>query len=521
MTQSRSLPRSLVPLETTDSLGQTIVAPTKVSKSPRVIGSNPTVKRKAEDHKKTEEASSGQASSVKRAVSVAGPFPPIIDRSSIQGRSSQVVSNTCPPKVKEVVSLLPRSSKPLVVPSLSATNGGEELPVDKKRVKVIHSNGYSLNYVPQDSIPLTEDLQHEVFHTLNKNLNQIVKEDLLTQLKPSNTGSNFIDSPEYDIEEDTDFCWFESEINSPKRLVGIDQDFRDYFPDRQSLLSVPVDELPSIPLCPDMYIFNAVSLHRPKISQKFLDLYPSEALIYSTVRSFWKPNYLGAKIKVSSFPIDKWASKLQNYPDQPLLQFLEYGWPVGYEGDKLPTLGLDNHSSSTNYGKDIQKYLDKELGLGALKGPFSVPPFEWIRTNPLMTRPKKDSQDRRVILDLSFPLGSSVNSEISKIVFEGAPYKLRLPSPLDLAEHIAKRGQGCLMFKIDLARAYRQLPSDPWDWALLGLQWNDELYFDTAIPFGVRHGLPKNHASPLSYSNTRWQFRRRSIYRRHGKRLHG
>ena len=44
------------------------------------------------------------------------------------------------------------------------------------------------------------------------------------------------------------------------------------------------------------------------------------------------------------------------------------------------------------------------------------------------------------------------------------------------------------MFKVDLARAYRQLPSDPWDWVLLGLQWNDKLYFDTAIPFGVRHG---------------------------------
>ena len=44
------------------------------------------------------------------------------------------------------------------------------------------------------------------------------------------------------------------------------------------------------------------------------------------------------------------------------------------------------------------------------------------------------------------------------------------------------------MFKVDLARAYRQLPSDPWDWPLLGFSWNDSIFFDTAIPFGVRHG---------------------------------
>ena len=105
-----------------------------------------------------------------------------------------------------------------------------------------------------------------------------------------------------------------------------------------------------------------------------------------------------------------------------------------------------------------------------------------------MTREKKDSPDRRVILDLSFPVGHSVNSEIHKHCFEGGPYKLRLPGALDLAEHIAKRGTSCLLYKVDLSRAYRQLPSDPWDWPLLGIKWKEKTYFDTAIPFGVRHG---------------------------------
>ena len=44
------------------------------------------------------------------------------------------------------------------------------------------------------------------------------------------------------------------------------------------------------------------------------------------------------------------------------------------------------------------------------------------------------------------------------------------------------------MSKVDLARAYRQLPTDPWAWALLGLGWNEDLFSNTAIPFWVRHG---------------------------------
>ena len=58
----------------------------------------------------------------------------------------------------------------------------------------------------------------------------------------------------------------------------------------------------------------------------------------------------------------------------------------------------------------MDKYVNKETTLNALSGPFEEVPFDWLRTNPCMTRPKKDSALRRVILDLSFPVGNSVNS---------------------------------------------------------------------------------------------------------------
>ena len=46
-------------------------------------------------------------------------------------------------------------------------------------------------------------------------------------------------------------------------------------------------------------------------------------------------------------------------------------------------------------------------------------------------------------------------------------------------------GHSCLLFKRDLKRAYHQFPNDPFDYPLLGYQWNGELYFDV-LPMGLK-----------------------------------
>ena len=71
---------------------------------------------------------------------------------------------------------------------------------------------------------------------------------------------------------------------------------------------------------------------------------------------------------------------------------------------------------------------------------------------------------------------------------EGADFKLRLPSPQAFEAKIRELGMGTLMYKVDLSRAYRQLRSDPFDWAFLGISWQQENFIDVAIPFGLRHG---------------------------------
>ena len=66
--------------------------------------------------------------------------------------------------------------------------------------------------------------------------------------------------------------------------------------------------------------------------------------------------------------------------------------------------------------------------------------------------------------------------------------KLRLPNPQAFAAKIRELGVGTLMYKVDLSRAYRQLRSDPFDWAFLSINWQNKDYIDVAIPFGLRHG---------------------------------
>ena len=81
-----------------------------------------------------------------------------------------------------------------------------------------------------------------------------------------------------------------------------------------------------------------------------------------------------------------------------------------------------------------------------------------------------------------------MNSSIPRVLFEGSPFKLHLPTPLELAELIVKKGANCFLYKVDLSCAYRQLPIDPFDWPLLGIAWDSKIFIDLAIPFGLRHG---------------------------------
>ena len=57
-------------------------------------------------------------------------------------------------------------------------------------------------------------------------------------------------------------------------------------------------------------------------------------------------------------------------------------------------------------------------------------------------------------------------------------------------EQVAKEatalGKGRLIVKIDIKKAYCLIPVAPKDLSCLGMKWEDKVYIDTMLPFGLR-----------------------------------
>ena len=61
--------------------------------------------------------------------------------------------------------------------------------------------------------------------------------------------------------------------------------------------------------------------------------------------------------------------------------------------------------------------------------------------------PKKETDERRVILDLSFPKGNSINDFISKEEYLGEKMLTVYPNVDDLVQLIKLKRRGCFLFK--------------------------------------------------------------------------
>ena len=206
------------------------------------------------------------------------------------------------------------------------------------------------------------------------------------------------------------------------------------------------------------------------------------------VQSFKVPNFQGARLTVSSkLNLPVWESYLQDYSDPLVLQCLKYGWPINFQGSFIPSATFKNHPSAVRRPTVLNEYVSKELQYDAISGPFDANPFDnFCVISPLLCVPKRDSAEFRIVHDLSFPDGKSVNSGIPSDTYLSEDYHLRLPGLSRLAEFIIAKGRNCKIFKRDLKRAYRQIPVDPADTPLLSFQVDGRFYFHRFLPFGGR-----------------------------------
>lgn len=226
----------------------------------------------------------------------------------------------------------------------------------------------------------------------------------------------------------------------------------------------------------------------PEASAHARDLFPEFCELYDNIKRFNRPNAIGARITLDSgLNHEQWEACLAHYHDKEICAYLRYGWPVGYTADAPPASVNRNHPSGINFKHHVDDFIQTECNFGAMLGPFNMDPFSpWTRKSPVMSRPKKDTEKRRIIIDLTFPEGAGVNSGIDIHSIFGRDISYKLPSIWDLSAHLQNIGPGAWIWVADLQRAYRQLRVDPLDTPLLGLQVEKGIFLDLCPAFGCR-----------------------------------
>ena len=104
----------------------------------------------------------------------------------------------------------------------------------------------------------------------------------------------------------------------------------------------------------------------------------------------------------------------------------------------------------------------------------------------MLTRPK--DLDKRVILNLSYPKGESLNDNIDKLHFDDKEFILKFPIIDDICEEIRTNPNEVLLSKIDISRAFCNLRVDPCDVLKFGISWKGQYYQDLAMAFSWIHG---------------------------------
>ena len=170
------------------------------------------------------------------------------------------------------------------------------------------------------------------------------------------------------------------------------------------------------------------------------------------IRESGLPNYKGACIPIKSgLNVPAWERYLMDYPDQRLLQYIRFGFPLSLvDSSGLNNKSVRNHFSARQHPQAVQQYISKEISLGAMLGPFWEVPSPYFHCSPLLTCPK-DGTKRRVILDLSYPKGLSVNDRVDKLKFDGSDFYLKFPSIDNIVERMNNIKGKVRLAKVDVA----------------------------------------------------------------------
>ena len=182
---------------------------------------------------------------------------------------------------------------------------------------------------------------------------------------------------------------------------------------------------------------------------------PNIVEAHNLIRNSGLPNFLQSQLN-----INRWKYHLHIYWDQQLVDLLHYGFPLDFDRSGQLQSTEINHKSAIDYHDHVSHYIAEELKHGAMYGPFDEKPFP-CHTSPFLTRHKPNSDNRRVIVDLSWAAGQSVNDGVAKDRYLNTYLDLNYPSVDHIVDKLKQLGDSALLFKIDISRAFRHLRIDP------------------------------------------------------------
>ncbi len=194
-----------------------------------------------------------------------------------------------------------------------------------------------------------------------------------------------------------------------------------------------------------------------------------------------------AQCIITPLQVHQWALALRDHPDprfvQYILEGISSGFRIGYQhATSRCKSARSNLFSATQHPAPVQAYLDEECTAGRVAGPFAPDEVRGLQVSRFGVIPKSNQPGKwRLILDLSFPHGHSVNDGILR-----EWCSMQYATVDQAVAHILQMGSGALLAKIDIEHAYRNVPVHPDDRHLLGMRWNNELFIDTTLPFGLR-----------------------------------
>ncbi len=181
-----------------------------------------------------------------------------------------------------------------------------------------------------------------------------------------------------------------------------------------------------------------------------------------------------------------WGECLANHPDRAyvkfLVQSLREGFRIGFRHGLVSCHSAASNMQSADVRPDVIKdFLVAELAAGQVLGPVDPDSASCVQVNRFGLVPKGHHPGKwRLIVDLSFPKGHSINDGI-----EPELCSLHYASVDDACKRVIVRGPGTLLAKFDVG-AFRTVPVHPDDRSLLGMSWEGQVYVDKVLPFDLR-----------------------------------